>query len=143
MTGFLLDTNLISEFIKPLPDVAVMDWLNGQPESNLFLSVLTMGEVLEGIEVLPEGRRRRQLDTWYRTELAVRFAHRTLDVDLAVCEQWSRCTAMRARRGRPLPIVDGLLAATALQHGLSLVTRNVRDFEGMGLSVLNPWNQPV
>ncbi|MCX6591841.1 MAG: type II toxin-antitoxin system VapC family toxin [Acidobacteria bacterium] len=141
--GFLLDTNLISEFIKPLPEAAVMDWLNAQPESGLFLSVLTMGEVLEGIEVLPAGRRRWQLDTWYRTELAVRFAHRTLDVDLAVCEQWSRCTAMRARRGRPLPIVDGLLAATALHHGLGLVTRNERDFEGLGLTVVNPWSQPI
>ncbi len=136
MSGFLLDTNVISELIKRQPEPQVTRWIESTDENLLFISVLTIGEIRKGTLSHPDAVRRAKLEAWLTGELVVRFADRVLAIDVAVAERWGRLAAM-ARR--PLPVIDGLLAATAQQHDLTLVTRNVIDVAGTGVSVLNPW----
>jgi predicted nucleic acid-binding protein len=140
VNGFLLDTNCISEFMSLRPERRVLDWLDGTDERLLFLSVLTLGEVRKGIEGAAPGKRRARLESWLEVELPARFAGRVLPIDHAVADRWGSLAAAGKRRGRPLATIDGLLAATALEHDLALVSRNVGDFAGIGLSVLNPWD---
>lgn len=142
MNGFLLDTNCISEFVSPQPERRVLDWLDATDERLLFLSVLTLGEIRKGVEASAPGKRRTRLESWLEVELPVRFAGRVLSINRAVAERWGSLAALGKRRGRPLAVIDGLLAATALEHDLALVSRNVGDFAGTGLSVVNPWQTP-
>ena len=137
MSGFLLDTNVISELIKPKPEPAVVQWIAITDEDLLFISVLTVGEIRKGIASYPHAARRAKLEAWLTGDLVVRFADRILPIDLAVAERWGR---MAALAGRPLRVVDGLLAATAQHHDLTLVTRNLADVEGTGVAVFNPWS---
>lgn len=139
MSGFLLDTNVISELVQKKPDERVMAWSDAAGEELLHLSVLTLGEIRQGIAMLPQSRRRISLETWLDVELRDRFAGRILSVDSAVADRWGKLTARANLAGRPLPIIDSLLAATALLHGLTIVTRNIRDFERMDVDVVNPW----
>lgn len=134
--SYLIDTNVLSELRRRDPDANVVRWLADRPSTTLYLSVLTMGELRRGVEALPEGNRKSRLLDWLETELASYFAGRILPVDAAVADRWGRLVA---QADRPLPAIDSLLAATALAHGLTLVTRNLRDFQHPGLSVLNPW----
>jgi len=108
------------------------------PETSLYLSVLTIGELRKGIDSLPTSRRREKLESWVGV-IKLRFDGRILQLDLAAAEQWGSMVAAGFRLGRPLPIMDGLIAATALEHGLTLVTRNIRDFARLGVDVFNPW----
>ncbi|HEV2278419.1 MAG TPA: type II toxin-antitoxin system VapC family toxin [Acidobacteriaceae bacterium] len=139
MNGFLLDTNCISEFVRPQPDSGVLEWADAVDERLLFLSVLTLGEIRKGIEASAPGKRRARLESWLELELPVRFSGRILPINRAVADRWGSLAAAGRRRGRPLAIIDGLLAATALEHNLTLVSRNVSDFAGTGVSVLSPW----
>ena len=139
MNGFLLDTNVISELIKPRPDANVVRWIEETDESILFLSVLTLGEVRTGIERLNLGRRRGRLESWLEVDLRARFTNRILAIDEAVAERWGTLAAIAAAKGTPVPVIDGLLAATAFQHDLMLVTRNTADVAGTGVPILNPW----
>ena len=140
MSGFLLDTNVISELVKPKPEPAVTKWIDATDESLLHLSVLTFGEIRKGIAALPDASSRRlSLETWLDHELALRFAGRILAIDQAVADRWSGITAKALAAKSPLPVIDGLLAATALQHNLTLVTRNARDVAITGVSMFNPW----
>ena len=139
MTGFLLDTNVISEVIRKRPEATVLKWLDSTDEDLLLLSVLTLGEIRKGVAALRTGSRRASLEAWLDRELPARFAGRILPVDEAVADQWGILAASAAARGRPLPVVDGLLAATALHHSLILVTRNDRHLADTGVPVLNPW----
>ena len=140
MNGFLIDTNVVSEFVRHRnPDPRVRNWLEAADTESLYASVLTMGEIRFGIELLSPGRRRRQLEQWLEQELREWFENRLLPVDGAIAERWGLMSAQALRKGRPLSIVDGLLAATALEHDLTLVTRNVGDFAGSGALILNPW----
>lgn len=134
--SYLIDTNVLSELRKRTPDAQVVRWLSERPATTLYLSVLTLGELRKGIEALPEGDRKRSLLDWLETELPAFFSGRILPVDTRVADRWGR---LLARAGRPLPAIDSLLAATALAHGLTLITRNLRDFEHPELSVLDPW----
>lgn len=134
--SYLIDTNVISELRRKMPDEGVVSWLETRPASVLHISVLTLGEIRRGIERLPDSRRKQSLRDWLETELPKFFAGRILPVDGRVADQWGRLVATAAR---PLPAVDSLLAATAIAHDLTLVTRNVTDFEYHGLDVLNPW----
>ena len=140
MTGFLLDTNCISEFVSPRPERRVLNWLDSTDEGLLFLSVLTLGEIRKGVDRTAPGKRRTRLESWLALELPLRFSGRILPISRAVADRWGSLSAEGIRRGRPLAIIDGLLAATALEHHLTLVSRNVDDFAVTGLPVLNPWD---
>jgi toxin FitB len=139
MSGFLLDTNVLSELIKPKPDARVVQWIEGTDESILFLSVLTLGEIRNGIARLRSGSRRGRLETWLQVDLRGRFQDRILPINEAIADRWGAISAMSAAKGKPLPVIDGLLAATALQHDLMLVTRNGSDVAATGVAILNPW----
>jgi predicted nucleic acid-binding protein len=136
----LLDTNVVSEFIRPRPDPRVLEWLNQLQFSTAHLSVATLSEIRMGIERLPHGRRREALEDWLAEELLPQFGSRLLVIDEAVAE---RCGVIRSRAydsGKPIAVMDAFLAATADIHGLTLVTRNVKDFAAWGGPILNPWS---
>ena len=139
MSGFLLDTNVISELVKPKPDDRVLSWLGDTDEALLFLSVLTLGEIRQGIEKLNSGKRRSRLDSWLAVDLPGRFQDRILAIDEPVAQRWGVLSATAARKGRPVPVIDGLLAATALRYDLTLVTRDDGGVSGTGVRVLDPW----
>lgn len=134
--SYLLDTNVLSELRRREPDPCVVGWVAERPATTLFLSVLTLGEIRKGIESLADSPRRLALLDWLETELPAFFSGRLLSVDGGVADRWGR---LQAQAGRPVPAVDSLLAATALHHGLVLVTRNSRDFVFPGLEVVDPW----
>ncbi len=138
MSGFLLDTNVISELVRPKPEPKVKAWVAATDEDLLYLSVLTLGEIRKGIASLKDALRRVRLEAWLDGDLAVRFAGRILAIDLAVADRWGRLVAQADLKSR-LPVIDGLLAATALQHNLTLVTRNTKDVAEIGVPVFNPW----
>jgi toxin FitB len=139
---YLLDTNVLSEPARPEPDSRVLEWLNGQPQVDLVLSVLTVGEIEQGAERLSPGRKRDQLREWMNVDLPRRFRDRILPVDDRVARHWGRLSADGQKAGRPLPVIDGLLLATAAAHSLTFVTRNARDCADRGVPILNPWRHP-
>ncbi len=140
MSGFLLDTNVISEIMRPRKDPNVVAWIEATDEDLLFLSVLTIGEIRKGIELHPDATRRARLQGFLEKDVLQRFDDRLLPVDAAICERWGRMqAAMRVQHGQTLPVIDGLLAATAQHHNLTFVTRNMRDVVLTGVSVFNPW----
>ena len=134
--NFLVDTNAVSELRKKHPDPQVLAWFAQVDDEHLYFSVLSVGEIRRGVERLAESEQRRLLLTWLEHDLIPWFGERLLAVDLVVAERWGR---LLAEVGRPLPTVDSLLAATALVHNLTVVTRNVADFALPGVNVLNPW----
>jgi len=138
--SFLLDTNVISEAIRRKPSSGVMRWLHGIDESTLFLSGMSLGELRLGIESLARGSRRTLLEQWIDGTLRQRFGERILPLDAVVCDAWGRIVAHARRRGRPLSVADGFIAATATVHGLTLATRNIGDFEVLDLPLFNPWD---
>ncbi len=135
--SYLLDTNVVSEIVRPRPDSRVLRWVREVPNTALHLSVLSLGEIRSGIEPLPDGPCKERLRLWLEQELPAWFGERLLTVNAAVADRWGR---LLSTAGRPVPAIDSLLAATALHHGLRLVTRNVDDFRFPGLDVLNPWS---
>jgi toxin FitB len=139
VSGFLLDTNVVSELIKPKPDPKVTAWVEAAEENLFRLSVLTLGEIRKGINSLPDSARRAALESWLNHDLLIRFAHRILDVDQAVADRWGRLAANALAAKQLLPVIDGLLAATAIHHNLTLVTRNAKDVSPTGVPVINPW----
>lgn len=139
MNGFLLDTNTVSELVSVKPNQLVLDWMEAADENRLYLSVMTLGEIRQGVAALPQSKKRTRLETWLEVDLQSRFAGRILAIDGAVADRWGWIMAQAQIKGMPLPVVDGLLAATALEHNLTAVTRNVSDFAVAGLSVINPW----
>ncbi len=141
MSGFLLDTNVISELVKPHPDANVTAWIEGADESLLYLSVLTLGEIRRGIAALPQSRRRAILEAWLDKDLRARFEERILAIDQEVADRWGLLTAAARNSGIVLPVIDGLLAATALEHNLTLVTRDTGQIPSMGVAVFNPWQK--
>jgi predicted nucleic acid-binding protein len=139
MNGFLLDTNCISELVRIKPEPRVTDWIASVDEDLLYLSVLTLGEIRKGLAGLPKLNRRARLETWLEVELKGRFAGRLLPIDEAVADRWAQIAAQTKSRGMSLAIIDGLLAATAQHHNLTVATRNTGDFMAAQVSVLNPW----
>lgn len=140
MSGFLLDTNVLSEFNRRgEPDPLVRRWLDAADTDSLYVSVLTFGEIRLGVELLPQSQRRTQLEQWLDRDLPEWFEGRILPVSQSVADRWGVVRAHAQLRGRLLSIVDALIAATALQHNLSVVSRNVSDFSVTGLAVVNPW----
>lgn len=135
----LLDTCVISELVKSEPSANLLQWFSSQDEDALYLSVLSMGELERGVEKLPTSRRKTRLSQWVRQDLAKRFEGRLLSLDLQVAQRWGAMVGASERKGRPLPVIDSLIAATAIVHGLSVVSRNVADFERCGVSCVDPW----
>ena len=141
MSGFLLDTNIISELVKPKPEANVTEWVENTDESLLYLSVLTLGEIRRGIAALPQSRRRATLEAWLDKDLRARFEGRILVIDQEATDRWGLLTAAARNSGIVLPVIDGLLAATALEHNLTLVTRDTGQIPSMGVAVFNPWEK--
>jgi len=139
--SFLLDTCVLSELVKPRPDRALTAWLEGQTWASLYISVLTLAEIQRGVAMLPGSRKRTDLEIWLHDELTVHFEGRVLPVDSRVAMVWGRMSAAASGRGRTLPVMDGLIAATAVANDLMLVSRNAPDFEATGAEVINPWRQ--
>ena len=139
MSGFLLDTNSISELVRPQPEPRVLEWMEAADEALLYLSVLTVGEIRKGVAGLPQGKRRTRLETWLEVELQARFAGKIMPIDAAIADRWGLLAADAKRKGKALSVIDGLLAATALHHNLTVVSRNVGDFMNTPVQVLNPW----
>lgn len=125
---------------KPQPSVLVEKWLNDVDDDDLYLSVLSISEILRGITRLPESKRRTSIEQWLEMTLRPWFAGRILPVSLPIAERLGRLAGERDKLGRPPAIADGLIAATALEHDLTLVTRNVKDFVSLGVTIFNPWD---
>ena len=137
--SFLLDTNVVSEWVKPMPNPNVAAWLAGIDEDRAFLSVVTLAEVRRGIELLQLGRRRDRLTEWLTDELPARFETRIVPIDRRVADEWGITMARSRALGVGLGTMDGFIAATAVVHGLTVVTRNETDFRRIGIALLNPW----
>jgi predicted nucleic acid-binding protein len=137
--GFLLDTNVVSELMKPRPNHRVAAWVEATSEELLYLSVITIGEVRKGIDLLDGEPTRAALQGWLDHDLRVRFAGRLLPFDDGVAERWGHLEALAKRRRLTLPTIDAQLAATALHHGLTLVTRHTGDIRPIGIASFNPW----
>lgn len=136
----LLDTCVVSELRRSDGDPRVRAAVNAIPDDDLFLSVLTIGEIVKGIALLEPGQKQRTLQEWV-DELQTRFADHILPVDLPTCVLWGEIIAQARRQGFTAPAVDGLIAATARRNGLCLMTRNVADFIATGAVILNPWQE--
>lgn len=139
MSGFLLDTNCISELVRPKPELRVMEWMQAADEGLLYLSVLTLGEIRKGVAGLAQGKRRTHLETWLEVDLQARFSGRIVPIDSCIADRWGLLASEAKRKGIALSVIDGLLAATALHHNLTVVSRNASDFTNTQVQVLNPW----
>lgn len=139
---YLVDTNIPSEFTRQLPEQRVADFVRQTGTDNLFLSVLTIGEIRKGIDLLPSGQKKNELVVWLETDVRLWFAGRILPVTEQVAEKWGALAAESKKQGKALSVIDGLIAATAIERQLSLITRNTRDFAGLGLTLINPWDAP-
>lgn len=135
----LLDTNIVSEWMKPQPNAGVMDWLAEADEDRIFMSAVTIAELRYGIERLPAGARRHRLNAWLTDDLPLRFEARILPIDAKVGDCWGRIMARGRAAGRPVAAMDAFVAATAERYDLVLATRNVSDFEVLGIRLINPW----
>jgi predicted nucleic acid-binding protein len=140
MKGFLLDTNVPSEMTRPRPQPSVYGWLDDADDDQLYLSVVSLGEILKGVTVLPESKRRSQLQRWLDETLRPWFQGRILPVNEPIAERWGVLAGRCQLKGRALKVADGFIAATVLEHDLTVVTWNVRDFAGLGVKIFNPWD---
>jgi predicted nucleic acid-binding protein len=135
---FLLDTNAVSELMKPRPNPGVTGWVEATDEDKIFLSVVSIAELRYGIERMAAGRQRSRLKQWLQDELPLRFEGRILPVEAVIADAWGRTVSLNEAVGRPIKAMDALLAATAETHQMTLVTRNVSDFSLLK-SIRNPW----
>lgn len=137
--SYLLDTNVISELVASQPNPHVTSWIASLDPESVFLSVITVGELKRGVEKLSDSRRKIVLADWLTGDLLIRFGDHILPIDVPVMLTWGALVARLEALGKPIPAIDSLLAATAVEAGLTLVTRNVHHFEAIGVSLLNPW----
>jgi toxin FitB len=136
---YVLDTNVISEAINKQPNPQVMNWLRGMDAQELYLSVVTIGEIKKGVEKLPESNRKETIKDWFEHELLIKFDGQILGLDLPVILIWGELVGSLEQRGRKLPVLDSLIAATVKYYGYTLVTRNEKDFDGIDITVFNPF----
>ena len=137
---YLLDTNVLSEFTRIRRDVDVIRWVQGQPYEDLCTSVIVLGEIRFGIERMVVSKRRTELDVWSRRELPGLIRGGILPVDQLIAERYGQVRAEQARQGHQRGELDTWIIATAQVYGLTVVTRNFRDFGGLGVEIVNPWN---
>ncbi len=136
---YILDTCVISELAKPAPNKKVISWVTRNNEENFYLSTLTFGELHKGISKLSHSKRKKTLHQWVEYELKERFENRIIEVDLKVAKVWGEIQGEAELKGRPMPAIDSLIAATGVAHDLIVVTRNSSDMEQSGVSLFNPW----
>ena len=136
---YLLDTCVLSELIKKNPNPRVVKWISKIRETNLFISILTIGEIHKGIEKFPESKKKEKLHKWLNHDLIERFKNRIINFDLQTATTWAKIQAQSELSGQALPAIDGLLAATGISNDLIVVTRNTSDMEISGVTLLNPW----
>ncbi|MBD2252784.1 type II toxin-antitoxin system VapC family toxin [Nostoc parmelioides] len=139
--NYILDTNIISELISTQPNQKVIEWLKGLDAKRTFLSVITIGEIRKGIEKLPESLRKKNIQDWFDNELLVQFERRILPLDLSVILLWGELVGELEKKGRKLPPLDSLIAATTKYYNYTLVTRNEKDFDGIEIVVFNPFKE--
>jgi toxin FitB len=137
--NYLLDTCLISELAKSKPDENVVNWVLSENETGFYVSVLTFGELHKGIEKLPESKKKEELRNWVNDELKNRFQSRIIGIDMRVSILWGKIQCIAEKKGKLMPAIDSLIAATALSHDLTVATRNISDMEPSGVRLLNPW----
>ena len=138
--NYLLDTNIISEFISKTPNKRVVDYILTLDESSLFLSVITIGEIKAGIEKLDNGKKKENLLYWLEHDLLSRFENRIISINLDVMMQWGEINQQLRKRGTPLPIMDSLIGATCKALDITLITRNEKDFKNIDIPIINPFN---
>lgn len=136
--SFLLDTCVVSESTKLIPSGNVLRWLEGQNEQELFISVITLAELWKGIAVLGKSKRRQKLEEFFGETVNI-FTGRIIPVEQQVAVAWGNILNEMEKNGRPIPIIDGFLVATAIAHELTFVTRNISDFVRTGIPIVNPW----
>lgn len=137
--NYLLDTCVISELVKKKPNESVVAWIRRQQEERLYLSVLTLGELQKGITKIRDAKRKSRLQKWLDEDLELRFSGRILDLDRSVALTWGRIQGRAEVAGRMMPLIDGLIAATALSVDATVVTRNEDDLAPSGVRIVNPW----
>jgi toxin FitB len=136
---YILDTNVISEAINKQPNPQVMNWLRGMDAQDLYLSVVTVGEIKKGVEKLPESHRKQTIKDWFENDLLIKFDGQILTLDLSIILVWGKLVGELEQKGRKLPALDSLIAATAKYCNYTLVTRNEKDFAGIDINIFNPF----
>lgn len=136
--SFLLDTNVLSELSKPVPHPGVLQWFDRIPEEKLYLSVFTLGEIQSGIEKLTDGAKKNSLLIWFE-DIREAFSGNILAFDTSTALLWGKTHGQLLKTGKPLALMDSLIAAAALRNNMVLVTRNISDFAPFGIDILNPW----
>jgi toxin FitB len=136
---YLLDTCVISELVAKQVNPKVVEFVDSLDSDDVYLSVITIGEIAKGIEKLPKSKRKQELHTWLTEDLLVRFDERIVPLDTDVLLEWGSLAARLESQGKILPAMDSLIASTVLTHKFALVTRNVDDFNGADLEIINPW----
>ena len=137
--NYLLDTCVISELIKKNPDTNILSWISEVEETSLYLSVLTFGEIHKGIEKLPQSKKKERLHKWVNSDLRERFKSRIINFDLDTATKWGEIQGKAELAGKPMSLIDGLISATGIAYDLIVVTRNTKDMEQSGATLLNPW----
>lgn len=137
--NYLLDTCVLSELIKPKPNLNVVKWISGIDERYLYISVLTIGEIHKGIEKLPESKKKDSLHKWVDFDLKERFNNKIFNIDIHVATTWGKVQAQSELTGQTLPTIDGLIACTGITHDLTIATRNIKDMKPSGVALINPW----
>ena len=137
---YILDTNIISEFISRTPNQKVIDYILTLNENDIYLSVITIGEIKAGVEKLADGQKKDKLLYWLEHDLLVRFENRIIDIDTEIMLQWAIVNTKLKQLGKPLPIMDSLIGATSQVKGMVLLTRNEKDFKNLDIRMVNPFN---
>jgi predicted nucleic acid-binding protein len=140
---YLLDTCVVSELVAKQPNAKVLKWIDTVDPDGVYLSVITIGEITKGIEKLPNSKRKQELSDWLENELLVRFQENLIELDVNTLIRWGKLNAQMESRGETMPAIDSLIAASALECSLTLVTRNVSDFEVTSVEIFDPWKSVI
>jgi len=136
---YLLDTNIISEFISKTPNKKVIDYILTLNENDIYLSVITIGEIKAGVEKLANSQKKDKLLYWLENDLLVRFKNRIINIDIEVILQWATVNTQLKQMGKPLPLMDSLIGATTQAKDMILLTRNEKDFQNLDIQIVNPF----